>query len=206
MIEKRVRNPADNLTCSGALQIHQRDSLVAAIISKSDNLHLVRALLEQGPASCHWLPVADKIKSPAEILSAFVESRLRLLHYTDCKAKIWTEAGIAAVSFFEWGFSEQLLLVAIQEYIEKSAGSFGNSEEFVDREAINNAGMNAVSFILSLIEPLTVVRIEMDSIIFQLGSVLYCENLLKYAATLYFARMQSLEDEAESRTRKKKPR
>lgn len=203
MIEKRVRNPTDNLACSGALQIHQRENLVAAITSKSENLHLVRALLEQGPASCHWLPVADKIKSPTEILSALVDSRLRLLHYTDSRAKIWTEAGIAVVSFFEWGFSEQLLLVAMQEYIEKSVGSFSNSEEFVDRDAMNNVGMNAVSFILSLLEPLTVVRIEMDSIIFQLGSMLYCENLLKYAANMYCERIQALEDEAESRSAKK---
>ena len=71
----------------------------------------------------------DKIKSPAEILSSFVDSRLRLLYYTDAKARIWTEAGIAVVSFFEWGFTEQLLVVAMQEYIEKSVGSFKNSEE-----------------------------------------------------------------------------
>lgn len=198
MIEKRVRNPTDNLTCSGALQTHQRDNLVAGIVSKSENLHLVRALLEQGPASCHWLPVADKIKSPAEILSAFVDSRLRLLSYTDSKAKMWTEAGIAAVSFFEWGFSEQLLLVAMQDYVEKSVGSFRNSEEFVDREAMNNIGMNAVSFILSLLEPLMLVRVEMDSILFQLGSMMYCDNLLKYAKNMYCARMQAVEDEAES--------
>ena len=149
MIEKRVRSPADNLTCSGALQTHQRDNLVAAIIAKSGNLHLVRALLEQGPSSSHWLPVADKISSPADIISAFVDSRLRLLHYTDARAKIWTEAGIAAASFFEWGFTEQLLLVAMLEYIEKSVGSFKVSGEFVDRELMNNIGMNVVSFMNS---------------------------------------------------------
>jgi hypothetical protein len=198
MIEKRVRNPTDNLTCSGALQTTQRDSLVAAIISKSENLHLVRALLEQGPASCHWLPVADKIKSPAEILSSFVDSRLRLLYYTDAKARIWTEAGIAVVSFFEWGFTEQLLVVGMQEYIEKSVGSFKNSEEFVDRESINNIGMNVVGFILSLLEPLLLVRVEMDAIVFQLGSIMYCDSLLKYSAHLYFARMtKAMEDETE---------
>ena len=195
MIEKRVRNPADNLTCSGALQTHQRDGLVAAIISKSENLHLVRALLEQGPASCHWLPVADKIKTPSEILTGFVDSRLRLLHCTDDRAKLWTEAGLAAITFYEWGFTEQLLLFAIQEYIEKTSGSFGkNSEEFVDRESLFNAGMNVVSFILSLFEPVLVIRTEMDAIVFRLGSSMYCDALLSYSTALYLARCEAIQD------------
>lgn len=202
MIEKRVRSPADNLTCSGALQTHQRDNLVAAIIAKSGNLHLVRALLEQGPSSSHWLPVADKISSPADIISAFIDSRLRLLHYTDARAKIWTEAGIAAASFFEWGFTEQLLLVAMLEYIEKSVGSFKASGEFVDREFMNNIGMNVVSFILSLLEPLLLIRVEMDAIVFQIGSVMYCDCLQKYSTNLYCSRIQAIEDEAESKTAK----
>jgi WD40 repeat protein len=194
MIEKRVRNPTDNLTCSGALQSHQRDGLVAAIISKSENLHLIRALLEQGPASSHWLPVAEKTKTPENILTAFVDSRLRLLHYTDSRAKLWTEAGIAAITFYEWGFTEQLLLLTMQEFIEKSAGSFGKkSEEFVDRESLFNVGMNVVSFILSLFEPLLVTRIEMDAIVFRLGSSLYCDALLEYSTALYLARCEAIQ-------------
>jgi WD40 repeat protein len=203
MIEKRVRSPADNLTCSGALQTQQRDNLVAAIIAKSGNLHLVRALLELGPSSSHWLPVAGKINSPADIMSDFVESRLRLLHYTDARAKIWTEAGIAVASFFEWGFTEQLLLVAMQEYIEKCVGSHKVSGEFVDREVMNNVGMNVVSFILSLLEPLLLIRIEMDAIIFQVGSIVYCDSLQKYSTKLHCSRIiQAMEDEAESKTDK----